>query len=129
MNNTLSAAWAFEAEAAEAADTIGREPGRSWIPPILGVLVAAVRLTSLARLYPFTSHNRFCLSDGPQWWAGQGEIAPAFVALDPEAGFTVWRGKPYDASASMTMTTSKQEAAAAALAELLSAWPHAGPTS
>ncbi len=126
VNNSPVADWDFVAENAAHADAAGRA-GNSWIPPILGALVEAARVTRLARFFPFTSHHRFCLSDGPEWWVGDGQVAPAFIALDPEDGYIVWKGSPYDAAATVAVTTGNEGAAAAGLERLLDLWPESAP--
>jgi hypothetical protein len=127
MGDSLSAAWDFQADAARDDDEAARDPRRSWVPPTLAGLVAAVRATTLARLYPFTSHNRFCLSDGPRFWAREGQVAPAFVSRRRDTGYTVWRGGPYDESATETLSTEDPKAAAAELERLLDRWPRSSP--
>jgi hypothetical protein len=59
--------WDFQEIAARDLDETNRT-GHSWVPPTLTALVTAVRGTTLARPYPFTSHSRLCLSDGPRFW-------------------------------------------------------------
>lgn len=122
MDNSLAASWDVEAQAAEGVDARGREPGKAPVPPILGPLVTAARTTSLARLHPFTSLDRFCLSDGREWWTGHGRVAPAFVALVPREGYVVWRGDPYGESVTRVLATTDAEEAAAALADELESW-------
>jgi hypothetical protein len=128
MDDSLRAAWDWQADAARHADEASRDPRRSWVPPTLAVLVAAVRATTLARLYPFTSHHRFCLSDGPQWWMGEGQVAPAFVSRLRHEGYIVWSGAPYDASAREVLSTEDPKAAAVELERLLDRWPALAPT-
>lgn len=123
MNDSPSAAWDFQAAAARDLDETSRDPCRSWVPPTLAILVAAVRATTLTRLYPFTSHRRLCLSDGPRFWSGEGKVAPAFVSLHRDSGYTVWSGGPYDESATAAITTQDPAAAAAELERLLDQWP------
>lgn len=79
-----------------------------------------------ARFFLFTSHHRFCLSDGPQWRVGDGQVAPAFIALDPEAGYVVWKGCPYDAGATIAVSTADPGVPAAELEQLLVSWPMSG---
>jgi hypothetical protein len=112
------------------------DPGPLGVPATLAVLVAAVRATSLQRLYPFMSLCRFCLSDGPEFWEGRGQVAPAFVAYD-RSGYTVFSGGPYDdpgdgpdmdwagTRGTVTLKTPDETAAAAELERLLQGWPEA----
>jgi len=122
VDESLTSAWEFQATSAEVLDKFARErPSR--IPPTLAVLVAAVSATTLTRLYPFTSHCRLCLSDGSRFWSGEGQVAPAFVSLDADCGYIVWRGGPYDESASEVGSTEDPATAAAELERLLVQWP------
>lgn len=123
MSDSTSAAWDFQAAAARDLDETRRDPRRSWVPPTLATLVAAVRATTLARLYPFTSHSRLCLSDGPSFWSGEGAVAPAFVSLDRDSGYTIWDGGPYLETAAPVLTTGDPKTAAAELERLLQQWP------
>jgi Family of unknown function (DUF6193) len=123
MSDQVSAAWDFLAAAAHEDDEANRDPRRSWVPPTLAVLVAAVRATSLTRFYPFTSHARLCFSDGPEWWSGKGQVVPAYVARNRENGYMVSRGGPYDESAAIVLSTEDAKTAAYELERLLEGWP------
>jgi len=123
MSDSLSTEWDFQEVAARHFDEASRRV-RSWVPPTLTVLVAAVRASTLRRLYPFTSHNRFCLSDGPRFWAGEGQVAPAFVSLHRDWGYTLWSGGPYDPAATEMLSTEDASAAAIELERLLDRWPN-----
>jgi hypothetical protein len=105
--------WRSFIGAGDAEDDGRRDATKSWVPPILGALARAAHATGLRRLYPFTSMNRPCFSSGPQWWVGNGSVAPVSIELMPSPTYDVRSGDPCGAEPSVVvMTTSVAEEAA-----------------
>lgn len=118
--------WESLIAAADREDENTRERGGSWLPPILGPLVRAASTTRLRRLWPFTSLNRLCFSSGPRFWAGEGEVAPAFVEIRPDAQYLVVAASPYqpipESMFDEAVPTADPELAARQVDEVLAGW-------
>ena len=122
--------WDFQESAARSGDAwcLSNE---TWVPPNAAALVAAARRTELCRFFPFTAHQYLSFSDGPTpWKSGAGQIAPACISQDPDHGYVVWDGGPYDADRNPVLMTPEPEEAAAKTVRLLTGWPSPaeGPT-
>ena len=119
----LESVWDSHESAADEEDRGRQDPTASWVPPILGDLIRAVRKTALYRFSPFMSLNRLCFSTGPQWWAGNGEVVPASIELSPDKQYAVVAGGPYGpAAGKVSLATTSAKDAAAEAERLLSAW-------
>ncbi|MFI0351510.1 hypothetical protein [Actinomadura sp. 9N407] len=127
MAGDPAAAWEDFEASTDSADVY--VSARTWEMPDFGALARAVRRTSLRRLFPFTSHSRFCLGDRADFWrtgSDGGHIAPAFIVRSREHGYVVEAGNPYHAAqVESVLTTKDPEAAAHCLEHLLADWPHA----
>ncbi|MFF3113277.1 DUF6193 family natural product biosynthesis protein [Kitasatospora sp. NPDC057904] len=115
MEESLEVAWDFELDSSAGVDqSYGRDEHVGLVP-----LVSAARGSGLARFYPFTSMGRLCFSTGPRWWMGDGEPVPAFVTVDAEGGYVVWRGSPCVHPAEEVLETHAAAEAVAGLERLL----------
>jgi len=125
VDESLTSAWEFQATAAHDDDEVSRKggPKHTWVPPNLAALVAAARATTLTRFYPFTACSALCLSDGPRFWDGAGEVAPAFISRHRDGQYFVWRGGPYREGATLVLASADPDTAAAELERLLARWP------
>ncbi|NUQ96425.1 MAG: hypothetical protein HOY79_07600 [Streptomyces sp.] len=88
-DDSIEAAWEWQAQAAEAWDERSRTSTTTWIPPILAALVDRARDSALRQFYPFTSHATLAFSTGPRHWLGEGEVLPVAIALAPEGVYLV----------------------------------------
>jgi hypothetical protein len=75
--------WTEQLAEAEAFDGYSADRAKSWVPPILAALVSAASRTGLVRLYPCRSVNLLRFATSPLWYAGEGHVAPALIALQP----------------------------------------------
>ncbi|GHF77422.1 hypothetical protein GCM10018790_64420 [Kitasatospora xanthocidica] len=115
MKESPEAAWDFELDNSAGIDqAYGRDEHVGLV-----ALVSAARGSGLARFYPFTSMGRLCFSTGPRWWMGDGEPVPAFVTVNPEDGYVVWRGSPYVHPAEVALVTRSAIEAVAGLERVL----------
>ncbi len=93
----------------------------TWVPPNLGALVRAVRMTSLCRWVPSNSHTNFHLRAGLRFDA---ERSPALITRRRPYGYLVFprypRGEADDVRP--TLVTHSPTEAAAELERLLADW-------
>ncbi|GAA4485351.1 hypothetical protein GCM10023191_009920 [Actinoallomurus oryzae] len=115
--------WDFQQSAAQSGDAWCLS-NPTWVPPNAAALVAAARRTELCGFFPFTAHQYLSFSDGPTWWKpGGGQIAPACISQDPDHGYVVWDGGPYDGGRNPVLRTQDPDEAANEVARLLAGWP------
>jgi hypothetical protein len=88
----------------------------------MAALVEAASRTDLVRLFPFHSHNVLRFATSPQWYLGVGDVAPAFIMLEPNPDrYLVYSGDLRGANA-IELETDSPAAAAARAAELVLSW-------
>jgi hypothetical protein len=124
QRGNLANEWENLADSASSRDAYS-QARRSGIPPTFAALVAAVRRTRLIRFYPFTGHEYLYFADGPGIWDDNGEVAPACIGRDRDAGYSVFRGAPGylpPDQVTRTLTTHDPDEAAAEAERLLAGW-------
>jgi hypothetical protein len=132
QRGNLSSWWECLADSARAEDASNRDPGKSWVPPSLAALVAAVRRTRLSRFYPFTGHEYLYFADGPGAWDEKGEIAPVCIGRNRPEGYIVLQGAVYPGlpgQVTRALTTHDPDEAAAEAERLLAGWTWSGKQS
>jgi hypothetical protein len=133
----LASQWEFVADLSRLADAdTQKHPEKSYVPPPLTPLVAAVMRTQLIRFYPFMGEHLY-FGDGPGVWGEKGEIAPACIgAGGHEEVYFVLQGGPFYSGApwlpgqvTCTLTTHDPDEAAAEAERLLAGWAWSGQQS
>jgi hypothetical protein len=127
QRGNLASQWEHVAHSARLQDASSQDPHKSWVPPNLAALVAAVRRTRLSRFYPFTGHEYLYFADGPGVWDEKGEVAPVCVGRNRPEGYFVVQGPP--GKATCTLTTHDPDEAAAEAERLLAGWAWSGQES
>lgn len=133
QRGNLANEWENLADSARLQDAHNQDPCKSWVPPNLAALVAAVRRTQLSRFYPFTGHEYLYFADGPGVWDEKGEVAPACIGRDRPEGYLVLQGPTVysrlPGQVTCTLTTHDPDEAAAEAERLLAGWAWSGQES
>ena len=132
QRGNLANEWENLADAARERDAYCQDPRKTWVPPNLAALVAAVRRTRLTRFYPFTGHEYLYFADGPGVWDEKGEIAPACIGRNRLEGYLVFPGAVLHGPPGQlvcTLTTHDPDEAAAEAERLLAGWAWSGQES
>lgn len=132
QRGNLAGQWEWLSDSARLRDAHNQDPRKSWVPPTLAALVAAVMRTQLIRFYPFTGHEYLYFADGAGVWDHKGEIAPACIGRTRPEGYIVLQGAVYPwlpGQVTCTLTTHDPDEAAAEAERLLAGWAWSGRES
>lgn len=121
METELNKRWNSWEAYANRYDADHMDETNTRVPPNLGPLVRAVRLTSLRRWAPSTSHEYFHLRAGLRFDAAR---SPALIARHRTYGYLVFPRYPQDEDDDVrpTLVTRAATEAAAELERLLANW-------
>jgi hypothetical protein len=124
MPGTLDQKWDWMLGCAREFDESCADRSQTWPPPIMTALVMAAAATGLRRFYPFTSHQLLRFATSPEWYLGEGAVAPGCIdlAADPDR-YIVWSGQLFHEPLRNILETVDAVAAVRELDRLLAGWP------